>query len=133
MRILAIFAVGSLLFGAAALAIGFACWDEDALIQGGAAFAMAFVPALLTMGLVMSSYRSAPEMRLMAGLGSSGVRMGIAVGGAFALATALPDRFGTAFWYWLVLFYLTLLAFEITLLVWNQPKADEPNKIRQIT
>ena len=60
-------------------------------------------------------------MQLTASLGGSGVRMMIALGGGYLLTNAQPELFGSNFWYWILLFYLGLLAFEITLLVQRQP------------
>lgn len=131
MRTLAFFTAGSLLVGLAALAGGWAAWGFDALVQGGAAFGLAFVPAALTMALVLIGFRSSPEMQLLAGLGGSGVRMAVALGGGCLLTAAVPERFDLPFWAWLVVFYLSLLAFEITLLVRNQPKPIRQTSLPQ--
>jgi hypothetical protein len=117
MKSFLLFVAGALLFGAIALGIGHAVWPEGVLIQGGSAFGLAFVPAALALAWVLYSYRAAPEMRLLAALGGSGFRMLIALGGGYFLASAQPEAFGKPFWGWLVLFYLTLLGFEIALLV----------------
>jgi hypothetical protein len=124
MKKLVVFVLGSLAFGAISLATGCAIWDVDVLIQGGAAFALAFIPGVLTFAWVVFSYRSAPEMQLLASLGGTGVRMAIALGGGYLLTAAQPQRFDMPFWAWLILFYLGLLAFEITLLVRQQPKPN---------
>jgi hypothetical protein len=124
MKKLLVFVLGSLAFGLVSLAIGYAIWEQDALIQGGAAFGLAFVPGVLTFAWVVLTYRSAPETQLLAGLGSTGVRMAIALGGGYLLTAAKPQLFDMPFWSWLILFYLGLLAFEITLLVRQQPKLD---------
>jgi hypothetical protein len=101
------------------LGIGYWVGNEDTLLQGGVAFALAFVPAALTLGLVVYSYSSTPELQLTASLGGSGVRMAVALGGGLFLTTTQPLLFATPFWSWLVLYYLVLLGFEITLLVWR--------------
>jgi hypothetical protein len=124
MKKLVVFVLGSLAFGAFSLGAGYAIWDVDVLIQGGAAFALAFIPGVLTFAWVVFSSRSAPEMQLLASLGSTGVRMAIALGGGYLLTAMQPQRFDMPFWTWLILFYLGLLAFEITLLVRQQPKLD---------
>lgn len=124
MKTLLQFVAGELLFGASALAIGYAVWPEDVLLQGGVAFALAFVPAVLTLAGVVCSYRGAPEMQLLAALGGSGIRMMVALGGGFLLTNARPQIFNQPFWTWLVLFYLTLLGFEIALLIRQQPKLN---------
>lgn len=120
MKSLVMFIVGALLFGGGAVAIGHAVGGDEILLPSGVAFALAFIPAAATFAWVTASYRSTPEMRLTASLGSSGVRMVIALGGGYYLTTARPQAFDGSFWFWLLLFYLTLLAFEITLLVRGQ-------------
>lgn len=121
MKSVGLFVGGSLLYGAVALGLGFALAGEDILLEASIAFVLAFVPAAATLTFVVVSYRSTPDMQLTASLGGSGVRMMIALGGGYLLTNAQPDYFGPGFWYWLLLFYLGLLAFEITLLVRNQP------------
>lgn len=124
MKKLLVFVLGSLAFGAISLSAGYAIWDVDMLVQGGAAFALTFIPGVLTFAWVVLSHRSAPDLQLLASLGGTGVRMAIALGGGYLLTTAQPERFDMPFWSWLALFYLGLLAFEITLLVRQQPKLD---------
>ena len=124
MKKLLVFVLGSLAFGIIALSAGYAIWDADTLVQGGVAFALAFFPGVLAFAWVVLSYRSAPDMQLLASLGGTGVRMAIALGGGCLLTAAQPQLFDMPFWYWLILFYLGLLAFEITLLVRQQPKMN---------
>ncbi len=120
MKSVGLFVGGSLLFGTVAIGLGFAALGESVLLEAGVAFALAFIPSTATLVWVVVSYRSTPEMQLTASMGGSGVRMMIALGGGYLLTTTRADLFGSAFWYWILLFYLGLLAFEITLLVANQ-------------
>jgi hypothetical protein len=124
MKCLVLFVSGALAFGAAALGLGYLAVQDDAAIQGGTAFALTFFPAVLTLAWVTWSYRSVPEMQLLATLGGSGLRMAIALGGGLFLTRAKPLYFDNTLWEWLLLFYLSLLAYEITLIVWQQPKLD---------
>jgi hypothetical protein len=124
MKSFVLFVCGTLLFGALALGIGFWVWGEDSLLQGGVAFGLTFVPAAITLAWVVSSYRAAPHLQLLASLAGSGVRMAVALGGGLLLTTEQPQTFHTAFWFWLVLFYLALLGFEIALVVRQQPKLN---------
>ncbi len=124
MKSLLLFMLGSLLFGATALGLGYWIWADDALIQGGTAFSLAFVPAAATLAWIVFSYRADPDMRLMASLGGSGIRMAIALGGGYFLTTAHAQLFDNAFWSWLVLFYLVFLGLDITLLVQQEPKLN---------
>jgi hypothetical protein len=128
MKMLLVFIAVCLAVGAAALGAGYAIAGESALIQGGTAFALAFVPATATLAFVALSYRGAPDMRLMASMGGTGIRMAIGLGGGYFLTSSWPETFGIAFWYWLLVFYMGMLAFEITLIVRTQP--DETNIAR---
>ena len=121
MKSLVHFLGGALLFGALVLGLGYWIAGEEILLPGSVAFALAFVPAAATLAWVTFSYRAAPDMKLLASMGGSGVRMAIALGGGYFLTTYQPQYFDPTFWFWLLLFYLTLLAFEITLLVRQQP------------
>lgn len=128
MKRLLLFIVGALLFGAVALGLGYSVWGEDSLLQGGAAFGLAFVPAAGTMAWVIHSYRAVPEMRLLASLGGSGVRMMIALGGGFLLTNTYADTFQFEFYCWLALFYLVLLCFEMAVLVQQEDKLNGPSQ-----
>jgi hypothetical protein len=119
MKKFALFVVGALVFSTAALAVGFAAGGDDSLRQGAIAFALTFPPAAAALAWVLHSYRGAPELQLLASLGGSGLRMGIALGGGLLLTSYQAQSFDRTFWCWLILFYLGLLAFEITLLVWQ--------------
>jgi hypothetical protein len=125
MKTLIAFAAGGLVFGGISLGIGHWLCDEQVIVQGYVAYGLSFVPAVATLAFALYSFRASPEMQLMASLGGSGLRMLIALGGGFFLTQAKPQAFGEPFWYWLVLFYLTFLAFEIGLIVRQQPKVSE--------
>jgi hypothetical protein len=126
MKCLLLFVLGGLLFGLAALGLGFMFWQESALIQGGTAFGLTFIPVALTLAWALHSYRSSPEMQLLACLGGSGVRMAIALGGAYFLTQAQPEIFSSALFFWLLVFYLTFLAAEISLVLRRQPTPEAP-------
>lgn len=121
MKSLVVFFVGGLAFGAISLTAGMWLIGSEDWIPGGTAFGLTFLPALATLAWVVYSYRASPELQLAAALGGSGIRMGIALGGGYFLTQQRPDEFDTTFWAWLAWFYLVLLAFEITLLVRQQP------------
>ena len=124
MKSIALCITGAGLFAIPALGLAYFFGGDEALLQGSVAFALAFVPAAATLAWVTYSYRSTPDMMLLASLGGSGFRMAIALGGGWFLTTSQPQNFDMTFWSWLILFYLVLLAFEITILVWQQPKLD---------
>jgi len=121
-----LFIAGALALGAATLGAGYGLWGEKALIEGAGAFALTFVPAAIALGWVMHAGRKEPEMRLMAWLGGSGIRMGVALGGAYILREMLPQQFGDPILWWLVFFYPVFLASEIAILLRLQPKVVEP-------
>jgi hypothetical protein len=126
MRSLVQFVVLGLTFGAIALGLGFILWGEDALIQGGTAFGLTFVPAVATLAWAVFSYRTSPEMQLMATMGGSGVRMMISLGGGFLLKQSQPHIYDVSFLFWLLVFYLTFLATEIVVVLRQQPKPEQP-------
>jgi hypothetical protein len=125
MKCFLLFIVGSMVFGAAAIGIGVGIWGDEMLTEAVVAFALAFLPAAGTMAWVLHSYRAASsDMRLLASLGGTGFRMAIALGGAFFLKSSQPEIFKEPFLYWLALFYLVLLAFEMTVLLKHEPKLN---------
>ena len=128
MKTIVRFVAGSLVFAAPVLAIAFVVGGDETLVRAAAAFGLAFVPAALTLAWVVQTYRTDPGMMLMASLGGSGIRMAAALGGAVFLTQTFPQEFDGSFWYWLVLFYLALLAFEIALLVRQDGKLNEAPK-----
>ena len=91
-------------------------WGEPAFLQSGTALALCLVPAVATM-IVMQRFGNSPENRLLAGLGSSGIRMAAVLGIGFLLFRTMPETFPLPFLYWLTLFYLVALAIEVSLLV----------------
>jgi hypothetical protein len=129
MRSLILFLIGSIVLGAGAIGIGYLASGTESLLQSGVAFGLTFAPAVLTLAWVVVSYRSDPNMMLLASLGGSGVRMAVALGGCFWLRQSYPDDFGQLIW-WLALFYPLLLALEITLLVRQGPKPSETEAYR---
>src|SRR5436309_1820777 len=72
MKSLVLFITVSTLFGAAAVGTGFVAGGTDAAVQSGVGFGLTFVPAALTLGWVVFTYRSDPSMMLLASLGASG-------------------------------------------------------------
>jgi hypothetical protein len=99
---------------------GLMLWGEPALLQSGVALALALVPAAATM-IVVQRMGDSTENRMLAGLGSSGVRMAAVLGIGFLLFRTMPETFPLTFLYWLTLFYLTALAIEVSLLVRHGP------------
>jgi hypothetical protein len=91
-------------------------WGEPAFVQSVAALGLCLVPAVATLIMVQRLGKT-PEDRMLAGLGSSGIRMAFVLGIGFLLFRAVPETFPVTFLYWLALFYLVALAIEVSLLV----------------
>lgn len=126
MKTVILFLVGGLLLGASALGIGSVVCEHDVWLLGGTAFALTFLPAAATLAWVTLSYRSSPDLQLLASLGGNGVRMVVAAGGGFVFTRSQPQTDSTPFWVWLLAFYFVFLAAEVTLVVRQQPKLDGP-------
>jgi hypothetical protein len=89
---------------------------DEAVFLSTVALALCLVPAVATMAWALRA-GSTPESQLLMILGGTGVRMGIVLGGGLLLTRLFPDDFPSAFWVWLVVFYLFTLGLEMTLLV----------------
>jgi hypothetical protein len=96
-------------------------WGDEQLLQSLAAFGLVVVPATATLLWVSWTYRQAPDMRLLAALGSSGLRMAVALGGGIGLTLGFPQAFDVPFWIWLVVLYLGVLGLEIAVLLRAAP------------
>lgn len=121
MKRVALFLLGSLLIAALLIVPAVLIWGEEMLTPGLTAFGVVLVPALATFLWAGWTFRAAPDMALLAGLGGSGVRMFVVLGVGFLLVQLAPATYGTTFLLWLAVFYLLLLALEITLLVQDRP------------
>jgi hypothetical protein len=91
----------------------------DGVVLGTLALALlCLVPAVLTLILADRIAASAPEQRLLITLGSTGFRMFVVLGVAWALHRNVPFfEELPGYWMWLVVFYLFTLALEIVLLL----------------
>ncbi len=98
-------------------------WGDAVIVQSVAAALICLVPGLVTMLWAQWGLRSTPEQQLAAILGGTGLRMAVALGSGLALFYGFPETFTEVFWIWLLVFYLTVLALEIALLVGAQPRA----------
>jgi hypothetical protein len=121
-RVLLLVAVG---VGLWLVLLGPAWWwyGEPALLHSGVALALSLVPAVATM--LWATGNNAPERQLLAALGGSVVRMGVALGVGAFLFFEYPQTFSAAFLGWVLVFYLVLLALEVTLLL--RPAGPPPS------
>lgn len=101
---------------------GYLVWGPDVLLHSGVALALCLVPAVATF-VATNRLTSSTDQRMLASLGSSGLRMAFVLGIGLLLHTKVNDRFPTVFLYWLVLFYLVILGLEVGLLV-RQSRVD---------
>src|SRR5262245_21162469 len=115
-RVAALFVVG---IGLGLILLAPAWWwlGESVVLESGVALSLCVIPAAGTMVWNDLAYRKSPEMQLLAVLGGSGVRLGVALGVGALLYFQCPDEFSAVFWGWLILFYLVLLALEIALII----------------
>jgi len=116
MRNLGILVVGSLLFWLALIFPARKLGGDEGVFLSTVALGLCLIPAVATMAWALRAGTS-PESQLLMILGGTGVRMGIVLGGGLLLTRLLPDHFPSAFWIWLVVFYLFTLGLEMTLLV----------------
>jgi hypothetical protein len=106
-------------------------WGDSALAFAAAALLVCLLPTTLTL---VWSYKAlhggAPEQQLLAILGSTGLRMMFVLCAGMTLFYAVPYFHETAFWLWVVVFYLFTLALEIALLV-NRPTSHNSGKVAE--
>ena len=115
------FVVGALVIAAAALIPAAVLGGRDALVATSAALGLTALPALATMVAAGLTFRAAPDMLLLAGLGGSAVRLFLGLGGGLLLMLYDRATFGPAFLLGLAVLYLLFLALEIVLLVRERP------------
>ena len=115
-RRLGILVMGSLLLWAVLIVPARHFGGDEAIFLSVVALGLCLIPAALTMAWALRAGTS-PEAQLLMILGGTGVRMGIVLGGGLILTRLFPESFPSAFWIWLVVFYLFTLGLEMTLLV----------------
>lgn len=103
---------------------------EQALLETAAAALLCLLPMVATMVWAHHSFGGSPEQLLAAGLGGSGARMLVVLGGGIALSRSVEALSRPAFLLWVVVFYLATLTLEIVLIVRRQnaaaPAASSP-------
>ncbi len=87
------------------------------LLQASVALALSLLPALATMIWVERTSKASSESRLIAILGGSLIRMGIALGIGAALYFHFQETFSAGFLVWVLVFYMALLVCEVTMIV----------------
>jgi hypothetical protein len=107
------------------LVAGFAyfVWDEMAAVYCSVAAALCLLPSVGTLVWAEWGQGQSPEQQLIAALGGTGLRMFFVLGTALLLTNTIPylaER-QQSFWLWLLFFYLTYLALEMTFLVAGRP------------
>lgn len=99
-------------------------WGDDALMHSGVALALCLVPAVVTF-VATSRLTKTTDQRMLAALGSTGLRMAFVLGIGMILNSQLPEKFPNAFLYWLALFYLVILGLEVGLVVRQLPSEEK--------
>jgi hypothetical protein len=96
---------------------------EDALTYAGVAALLCTVPMAATLVVTNRLASRNPQMLAIGVLAATGVRMFLVLAGALALAGVDPFFGQPVFWFWLVVFYLATLAFDVGLLIAGRPSA----------
>lgn len=121
--------VGQLVFGVAlvwlaALYPAKLISGESGVLFTGVAALICLLPAVGTLLWCEWSFKGSPERQLAAVMGGTGVRMFVVIGIGMALFFLVEEFEHTAFWIWVVVFYLATLALEIAVLVAGRSAAD---------
>lgn len=115
-RVLTLAGVGLVLW-LAALAPASLWLGNEAVIQCSVALAICLAPALATLLWAECVWRHDSDMRLLAALGGSGIRLLVTLGVGAFLYFQYPETYTRSFWGWVAFFYLVLLGVEVFLLV----------------
>ena len=98
MKSLVLFAIVAILFGAVSLDSGYAIWADEGPSRAARLFVLrSFRPAAGTLAWVALSFRTDPEMRLMASLGGSRHPHGYCPWWWIFFTSADPQHFDAAF------------------------------------
>lgn len=104
---------------------------DGALVCSAAAMLICLLPAAATLAWACRSQGQAPDQQLLMALGGTTVRMVFVLGVALVLYFTVPSLQETAFWIWLIAFYLVTLALEVGILVSRQPAARNEQGLGQ--
>jgi hypothetical protein len=113
---------GSVLLWGILLIPGFLLQGEQVWCQSSTALGLCLVPTMASLAWMISPKKD-PEMQMVAILGGTGIRLGVALGGGMALHYLLPDTYPTVFFIWVGAFYLGALTLEVLLALGIKPTA----------
>jgi hypothetical protein len=99
---------------------------RTALVYCTVALGLCLVPTVVSLALVSRAARWPPEYRLAIILGGTGVRMALVLGVGLVLNRCVDGFDRPSFWVWLLVFYLTTLTLETSLLVAGGVVTGEP-------
>jgi len=126
-RSLGLLVGGSLTFW---LVVAYPAWllgGEAAVVFSAVAGLLCLVPTAATLLWCLWASREAPEQRLLAVMGGTGVRLVVVLGAGMALFHALPYFHYPTFWIWVIVFYLFTLTLEVGLIL-TRPSAMDGSR-----
>jgi hypothetical protein len=86
---------------------------------------LCMVPAAVALAVAERFSAGLPQRRILIVLGSTGIRMFLVLGIAWALYANVPFFHEVrGYWLWLIVFYLGALALEVCLLLAGIPRAE---------
>jgi hypothetical protein len=98
---------------------------QEGVMFSAVAAVLCMVPTAATLVWCDLVLGGSPEQQLMAVFGGTGIRIIFVLGSAMILYQALEMFHATAFWLWIVVFYLATLTWEMTLVVRRQTAMDK--------
>jgi hypothetical protein len=98
---------------------------DAALVYSGTALLLCLVPAVLTLLWADSALKGPIDQQLVFVMGSTGMRMFVVLGSAWALYASVPYYQAHAgFWVWVLVGYLFTLALDLVLLTSSRPAPE---------
>jgi hypothetical protein len=101
-------------------------WGASALRLSGVAAALCLAPAAATLAWAVWARGRSPEHLLAVAVGGMGLRVAVVVGVGLTIFLLLPGFRTAGFWGWVLVFYLSTLALEMSLVLRGGPADPNP-------